>query len=88
LVVWGWADAISLICLLYEHAVTVSVRINSDRLDAHFLAGLDDTARDLSAISNEDFGKHKNPIFRPFSRVLTLFLALLMGFNQKTRFFD
>jgi hypothetical protein len=35
--------------------MAVSVRINSDRLDAHFLAGLDDTACDLSTISNEDF---------------------------------
>jgi hypothetical protein len=55
LVGWGWADAISLICLLHKHTMAVSVRINSDRLDAHFLAGLDDTACDLSAISNEDF---------------------------------
>ena len=52
---WGWAYAVSLICLFHKHAVAVSVRIDRHCLDAHFLTGLDYATSDLSAISNKDF---------------------------------
>jgi hypothetical protein len=48
------SNTIGLISLLNEHGVHIGVGIDCDSLDAHLLCSLDDSAGDLTTVSNED----------------------------------
>ncbi len=38
--------------------IPVGIRVNRDRLDAHFAGSLDDAAGDLATVGNQDFLEH------------------------------
>src|SRR5574341_1019166 len=56
------ADADALIGKTHVERVCVGGGVNSDGLDAQFLAGTDDPERNLAAVCNQDFFKHKTPL--------------------------
>lgn len=48
------SNAVGLICLLHEHRVHIGIGVNSYCLNAHLLAGLDDSTSDLTTVCDED----------------------------------
>lgn len=48
------SNTVSLVSFLHEHGVHVGVGVDCDGLDAHLLAGADDTARDLTSVCDQD----------------------------------
>ena len=57
----GRADMHGLISHFDMERVFISIRIDSDRLDAHALGGLDDTAGNLATVGDENFLEHMRP---------------------------
>jgi|GEM_PF-3479067 len=51
-------DADSLVGKAHVQRMPVRLAIDSDRANAHFLAGVDDTQRNFAAIGDEYFTKH------------------------------
>ena len=55
----GWRpDVDGLVGHLDMERITIGVRIDGHRLDAHLPRGLDDAASDLTAVGNKDFLEH------------------------------
>ena len=52
------ADVVGFVRHLHMQGVTVSVRIDSNRFDAHLAGGLDDTACDLATVGDQDLLEH------------------------------
>ena len=58
LAAWRRTDVDGFICELNMPRIFIGVGIHRHRLDAHFLGRSNDTARNFTAVGNEDFGKH------------------------------
>ena len=63
------ADVDGLVSEHHMERVLVSVGIDRDGLDAHFLGGLDNPASDLTTVGNQYFGKHGFPNFIKSARL-------------------
>src|SRR5438874_619568 len=70
LTTWSWANTNALICHPHRKRIPISFRMRKNAAYAHLAAGPNDTQRDFTPVSNQNFTKHVLAMKQPCSIML------------------
>src|SRR5579884_2103989 len=58
LATWSWSNTNALVCHPHRKRIPISLRMRKNATYAHLTASANDTQRDFTSVSNQNFTKH------------------------------